>query len=579
MSARSARPDVLEVIQLKYTSVIFLALLCVGTGCDDSGSPAAELAPPIMAEPSSGPNVLPEPATSTQPAEPVPACDPQRVIDLNRAAMPTNDGGFLIKTEHGVRNDFIGECGGTGKEQVFKFTAGAAGLWIFSVEADDLYLDTILYARSSCDDEETEIACNDDIVPNEILQSRLNLRLAKGATVFVYADSYAGEGGTFDLRVRTVPEQQNGESCDVTERKNVCPEDSFCRVDQNSPGAEGICSANEPAVVTRVRAYRNGDALQLGIDGTDSGGDVTRANLQLFGPPQMRCVGTNDDGSQRITNTSCTGSSNCQSGENCESVDVRIQLNSQGADTYILQPLEPVFGRTSFTFKWASDVLENFPQTTRVRVRFEDSRENQGEWSAVTAIENVPQGTADNCDQARVLNVCPSGQACMDPDDDGTHGCVEVNAPVLDKVKVFYDAETKLMAVEASGTDADKDIRGVQVSYLDGQGSVVGSITYKFDFIERENTAYTGYASFEVESTSPPVAANIKSYDEERILSNELSADMFIEAVTANEGEICDQRGARAPCAEGLFCYPPRKVHRMSVDDPEQSAQAGMSSN
>jgi hypothetical protein len=282
----------------------------------------------------------------------------------------------------------------------------------------------------------------------------------------------------------------------------------------------------------------------------------------------MRCVGTNDDGTESVTNTNCANNSGCQNGETCTSVDVRIQLNSDGADTYIIQPIEPVFGLNMFTFKWTNEVLKNFPQTTRVRVRFEDSKDNQGDWSEVTVIENVPQGTMESCDKSRILDTCADGQACLDPDEDGTFGCVAVSAPLLDKVKVFYDAETKLMGVEASGTDVDRDIRGIQVKYIDDQGSVVGSVTYKFDFVEREADAYTGYASFEVDSTSPPISTKIQAYDEERILSNEKASELFLEPMTASEGDNCDVRGARAPCGEGLFCYPPQIDERNVCGKP-----------
>ncbi|MEE2789973.1 MAG: hypothetical protein VX589_21705 [Myxococcota bacterium] len=557
---------------MRYTLAFCIGLFLGSWGCSSSSEDQApEVVIPPSAEPSKGPNVVPKPAVATQPAAPVSACDPDRIIDLNRAAMPTNDGGYIIATEHGIRNEFVGECGGNGNEQVFKFTAASPGLWIFSIDSDDLYLDTILYARSTCDDAETEIACNDDIVPNEIIQSELTVRLDKSATIYIFADSYAGESGTFNLRVRTVPVRSDGETCDVTGQANACSDSSFCRVDQDNPGANGICSPNEAARVTNLRAYRNGDILQIGIEGVDEGGDVTRANLQLYGSPQRRCVGVDDEGQAQQTQTACNDNRGCATGQTCQLVDVVLQLNSQGADTYILQPINPVFGQTSFIFKWANEILDDFSQATRVRARFEDSQGNEGEWSEVTAIENIPTAGANGCDEDRILNTCGAGQACLDPQSTGVFSCLEVSAPTFEKLKVYYDVETNLMGIEATGKDVDRDIRGIQVEYLDEQGAVGGDAAIRFDYIDREGDDYIGYASFTAEATTAIKGVKAQTYDEERILSNALETDMFLAPTTAQAGEICDVLGAQASCADGLFCFPPSEGARNVCGQPARA--------
>ena len=192
----------------------------------------------------------------------------------------------------------------------------------------------------------------------------------------------------------------------------------------------------------------------------------------------------------------------------------------------------------------------------------------------MTAIENVPTASDDGCDEDRVLNICGSGEACLDPQETGQFFCIEVSAPEFEKLKVFYDAETKLMGIEATGIDVDRDIRGVQVQYLDEAGAVGGDAAIRFDYVSRIDENYVGYASFTAESTTPIKAVRAQTYDEERILSNELETDMFLTAVDAQIGQPCDVLGAQAKCAEGLFCFPPSEGDQNVCGQPERACPA-----
>lgn len=89
-------------------------------------------------------------------------------------------------------------CGGGGRDQLFVFSAPAAGRYIFDTTGSDY--NTVLAALSpDC----TERACNDDA--NGTRQSRLELDLAAGEVVYLLIDGVGGSSGTFALNISRPP--------------------------------------------------------------------------------------------------------------------------------------------------------------------------------------------------------------------------------------------------------------------------------------------------------------------------------------------------------------------------------------
>lgn len=94
--------------------------------------------------------------------------------------------------------EWQGSCGGEGGEAVALFVAPDDGRYAF--DAGGSAFDTVLYLRSSCARDDTEIACNDD---GNDLQSYLEADLRGGQGVAVFIDGFDG-GGDFEVVVRAV---------------------------------------------------------------------------------------------------------------------------------------------------------------------------------------------------------------------------------------------------------------------------------------------------------------------------------------------------------------------------------------
>jgi hypothetical protein len=108
-----------------------------------------------------------------------------------------------ILSEGTGRNDYQGTCGGTGVDHVYVFT---------TAECTDLTattdgIDSVLYLRSGCSspDAADELACNDDIGPNDSSSSISVADLMPG-THYLIVDGYdASVAGAYTLRVAFDP--------------------------------------------------------------------------------------------------------------------------------------------------------------------------------------------------------------------------------------------------------------------------------------------------------------------------------------------------------------------------------------
>jgi hypothetical protein len=104
-------------------------------------------------------------------------------------------GSYQIAGQLGVVSNFNGSCSGAdgaGADMAFTFTAPTAGEWEITSAGSEF--DSIVYARTTCADPESELACNDDVRPG-VLQGALRIQLDQGQTIFIILDTFSGLGG------------------------------------------------------------------------------------------------------------------------------------------------------------------------------------------------------------------------------------------------------------------------------------------------------------------------------------------------------------------------------------------------
>lgn len=150
----------------------------------------------------------------------------------------------------------FGSCGGSGPEYVARFTMPEPGGLELALDAEH---DAVLYARSSCVDEASELGCAQEWPWGGT--ERLFVELERGEDIFVFADGVGREAGAIALTAQLTPRScVNRElgPLETCEDGNLVDGDgcsSLCRVEGNPnacPGAEllvGAASVEYPLLV------------------------------------------------------------------------------------------------------------------------------------------------------------------------------------------------------------------------------------------------------------------------------------------------------------------------------------------
>ena len=115
-----------------------------------------------------------------------------------------NDPGIYQGFNVRAPNSEEGSCplGEGGREVVYRFEPVVAGPYCLNTEGSDY--DTVLYVRSSCEEAETEIACDDDSALG--VASELELLTEPGGVYYVFVDAYDSfDEGRYQLRVSEGP--------------------------------------------------------------------------------------------------------------------------------------------------------------------------------------------------------------------------------------------------------------------------------------------------------------------------------------------------------------------------------------
>jgi cysteine-rich repeat protein len=92
---------------------------------------------------------------------------------------------------------------GTGPEKVFAVTATTPGFLTAWLKNSGTNYDSVLYARTSCDNPQTQVLCHDNFTPNSNLDAGevIGFRMNTNDTVYLFVDGYNGAAGTFELEL------------------------------------------------------------------------------------------------------------------------------------------------------------------------------------------------------------------------------------------------------------------------------------------------------------------------------------------------------------------------------------------
>lgn len=202
-------------------------------------------------------------------------------IDLLAEAVATEDAWTWRGDTRGAPQRDYGSCGGNGRELAFRFTAPEAGEYRFTTATDDPSLpgfDTLLYARETCADPVTELACDND--PTGIV-STVTVPMVEGGTVHVFVDGYArNQGGEVALRVFLRRPAGDGEPCDPDDGETACAEGLRCMAREARP----FCRRLTAPVLSDGALAFNAElgALGLRVSGSDPEDDVLAVLLTLL---------------------------------------------------------------------------------------------------------------------------------------------------------------------------------------------------------------------------------------------------------------------------------------------------------
>ena len=117
-----------------------------------------------------------------------------------------------------------GTCAGEGNEQIYKFEIDKTSMANFIMNG----YDTVLYLRSECSNNDSELICNDDSYEKS---ASISIYLAPGI-YYLFADSFDNNNGSYELVYNI-----NSDPC----LENPCGENQECKASENWDNYECIC--------------------------------------------------------------------------------------------------------------------------------------------------------------------------------------------------------------------------------------------------------------------------------------------------------------------------------------------------
>ena len=466
-------------------------------------------------------------------------CDDE-VIDF--AGEAQEDGRLLMlgSTAEGAADaNHEGTCGGAGRDQVIRFEAPESGTWRFTTGEEATPFDTVLYARSSCLDEESEIACNDDTVSGD-LQSTVSIDLEAGELTYLYVDAYSADGGgEFGLSARRLDEIAVGGICDPTGAANICAEGSFC---QSGPDAiDGVCAVAEaPSVLGGVASLEE-TVLRMRVDGADANGDASVLILALL------------DADGEAINLAAEGEEPLLSAE--------IDASEQAA------------GLAEFSLAYSFELeAAQAAALASVSVTLVDAQGLTSDASVIALADRPVVEVGGECDGVEISNICAEGAFCYTAPVDGVFPdmgvCTAATAPVLDTLSAFANGD--LLTIVANGSDTTRDVVGIRLSLINAQDEVITFDDGTGNFAEATfefGPSEPVYGQEQVEIVLPisglsefPETVSIRAafIDSANLDSNEITAALEALPVVA-DGDPCDPEGVINTCGGQSSCESPEE--------------------
>ncbi len=169
-------------------------------------------------------------------------------------------------------------CGGSSSDAVFVVIPDVSGQLTATLNSD---YDAVLHARTDCDDDATELACQDDGLASDA--EVVGFEVSAGVPVYLFVDGYGGETGNFTLDISVATAFcGNGiaelpEKCDDgnTAAGDGCAAD--CQIEpggvaDDCPGQTLILSSNDPLEVRHVGLLGDTELMTTGIVPTSCSG-------------------------------------------------------------------------------------------------------------------------------------------------------------------------------------------------------------------------------------------------------------------------------------------------------------------
>ncbi len=166
-----------------------------------------------------------------------PDCDnaPACIVDSCEGATVIDGPGVFTGDSSDLENNFRGSCGGNGPEALFTLSVDADST--VCLDTNGAAYDTVLYVRTTCADDQTQVVCDDD--GGDGTRSLAEFEATAGTEYAVFVDGFSF-GGEYSLRVRH-------EACDTPIPDEICDsgedEDRDGLVDCEDPDcvAEPVC--------------------------------------------------------------------------------------------------------------------------------------------------------------------------------------------------------------------------------------------------------------------------------------------------------------------------------------------------
>jgi len=213
------------------------------------------------------------------------ACGPGLVVTRLMAHDVT---GMLPATPSNLSSS---TCGGSGGEVAFEIVVQSPSVLVASTDAGGTLANTVLYLRSNCQQQATELACNDDIA-NDSNHSQITAVVSPGVYYLVVDAHDSASAGQYQLHVDLL----NGEGV-ACANQSECGPGLQCRIPQGE--TEQVCA--QPVCNDGTDDDGDGHDDYPTDPGCDSPSDFDETDTCPSGPGCPACGnGLDDDGDTLI---------------------------------------------------------------------------------------------------------------------------------------------------------------------------------------------------------------------------------------------------------------------------------------